>query len=69
MQTRELMELMCLSFVLPQNFVINIYFIMSFSALLFLSHFIDYKMLVDRKCLLRAFYLWQQVQYLAVETL
>lgn len=39
--------------MLPQNFVINIYFIMLLSVVFF--YFLDYKISVDRKCLLSAF--------------
>lgn len=57
------MELVCLSFVLLQNFVINIHFTVLLSVFLFLFHFLHDKIPVDRKCLLRAFYPWQLGPY------
>lgn len=67
MQTRKLMKLVSLSFVLPQNFVINIYFINVALCILFLISFLDYEILVDSKRLSRVFHPWQLVQYLTVQ--
>lgn len=44
----------------PQNSVTNIYFIMFLSVFLF--YFLDCKILVDRKRLLRAFLLYQPIR-------
>ena len=54
------MELIGLSFMLPQNSVTNIYFIMFLSVFLF--HFLDCKILLDRKRLSRAFLLYQPIR-------